>query len=373
VEGRLLEWAKSITLSYSSVEIVDLSSSWRDGLAFCAVVHHYHPDEIENFETLDNQDRIGNLNLAFGILEKLGIKATLVPEDVAETPDKRAIRNYLVTVHNKLSGKSLDLRETRDNRHNRDKVSRLQIPTPSTPSRLQAPSPAPSTPENLTGKFSLKMIIPQSKTVQPDFTYKVILLGDSGVGKSALFERWKTDVFVPTTTTVGIEVFSRLYACDGKVIQIQVWDTAGQEVYRAITKSYYREVKGALIVYDITRADTFHNIQSWAKELFATIPDDFKIPVLIIGNKKDLDSVRTISVEEAQELAERNSFQYIETSAKHGNECQKSFQLLFQHIYKVHQNQLPTTNSNNINLDLDHNSNEPLPDPPVSKNCMCSL
>jgi len=356
IDGRLLEWAKYVTSQYSNIAIENFSTSWRDGLAFCAVVHHYYPEEID-YTSLNENHKIGNLNLAFGSLEKLGIKAILNPEEVAESPDQRAIRNYLILVHNKLTGKIIQMTSKRP----RPSPKPFSIPVPLTPA------------ENLIGPFSPRMSLPVlPKSI--DFTYKVILLGDGGVGKSALFERWKTTEFRPTSTTIGMDVHPRNYSCDGKVIQIQVWDTAGQEVHRAITKTYFRDVKGAIVVFDITRAESFRNISMWTKELFATIPPDVKIPVLLVGNKNDLTDKRVISVEEARGFAQDFSFQYIETSAKNGNDCQKSFQLLFQHIYRV-QNNIPSQTTNGIHLESTngyHNPNDSLPDPPVQSTCICS-
>jgi Ras-related protein Rab-11A len=322
------------------LQISDLSNSWKDGLAFCAIVHHYYPEQID-FQALDRNDWVGNLELAFGILGKLGIDSKMDANEVANNPDKRMIRNYLLAVSFKLTGKDL------------------------TKSRVD-PIPGP---------FSSRMSLP-GRNINPDLIFKVILLGDSGVGKSTLFERWKNDLYVPTTITVGIEIYSRYYSCEGKVIQIQVWDTAGQEAFRSITRSYYRDAKGALLVYDITKEKTFENISTWSKDLFDTLDQDVKIPVLLVGNKDDLEDKRTVSTEVATEYAARNSFQYIETSAKQGHDCQRSFQLLFQHIYKVYHNNTPRShdNTNNtIQLHPTYHTEEPLPDPPLSKNCSCSF
>jgi Ras-related protein Rab-11A len=338
--------------------------------------------------------------------------STLDPQVVAETPDQFLIRNYLLEIHNKLTGRTFHGRRTQNPNSSHSQLTRTstlnspkrnttssspqlhrtftninqasptsfnnsqplpRLPTNSSPQLITNSQPnLRSNNENLSGPFSLKMSLSQTvKQIHPDITFKVILLGDSGVGKSALFERWKNDLFIPTSATVGMEVFSRYYTCDGKVIQIQVWDTAGQEVYRAITKSYYREVKGALIVFDITQRETFQNVSSWTKELFGTIPDDSKIPVLLIGNKKDLENRRTVPHKEAKDFADNLFFQYIETSAKQGSDCQRSFQLLFQHIYKVHQNQqMPSESNPHLQL---HTYDQSLPDPPVAKSCICSF
>jgi len=141
-----------------------------------------------------------------------------------------------------------------------------------------------------------------------------------------------------------MELWTKTYECEGKYIQIQLWDTAGQELYRAVTKSYYREAMGALLVYDITKADTFEHIASWYREI-QVVNQTEKLPILIIGNKADMENERMVPLADAQQYANTNGFLHIETSARQGNDCQKAFQLLFQEIHKI-QSQNPTEKTN---------------------------
>ena len=132
--------------------------------------------------------------------------------------------------------------------------------------------------------------------------------------------------FNPThDVTIGVEFGSRIIpVSDGKKIKLQVWDTAGQESFRAITRSYFRGATGALLVYDITRRETFAHVQEWLEELRAAA--DKNISIILVGNKCDLDSKRAVSKEEAQEWAERNGLKAcVETSAKTGESVEKAF------------------------------------------------
>jgi len=115
-----------------------------------------------------------------------------------------------------------------------------------------------------------------------------------------------------------------------------------KKLYRAVTKSYYREAMGALLVFDITKRETFQHVFTWFKEFQAIASNNMEhLPILLIGNKSDLED-RMVTEEEANNFAKTNNFNYIETSARHGNDCHKAFQVLFQEIYKV-QSQYPST------------------------------
>ncbi|VFQ97117.1 unnamed protein product [Cuscuta campestris] len=126
-----------------------------------------------------------------------------------------------------------------------------------------------------------------------DYLFKVVLIGDSGVGKSNLLSRFtKNEFSSESKSTIGVEFATRTIQVDDKVIKAQIWDTAGQERYRAITSAYYRGAVGALLVYDITRKVTFENVQRWLKEL--RDHTDQNIVVMLAGNKSDLRHLRAV-------------------------------------------------------------------------------
>ncbi|KAK1422701.1 hypothetical protein QVD17_17987 [Tagetes erecta] len=139
-----------------------------------------------------------------------------------------------------------------------------------------------------------------------DYLYKVVLIGDSGVGKSNLLSRFSKNEFsLDSKSTIGVEFATRSIHVDGKIIKGQIWDTAGQEKYRAITSAYYRGTVGALIVYDITRKVTFENVERWLREL--RDHTDQSIVVMLTGNKADLAHLRAVPTEEAMAFSEREN------------------------------------------------------------------
>jgi Ras-related protein Rab-11A len=132
-----------------------------------------------------------------------------------------------------------------------------------------------------------------------DLIFKVVLIGDSGVGKSNILTRYLKDEFsLNTKTTVGVEFGTKQIAVDDIKIKAQIWDTAGQERYRSITNAYYKGSKGALLVYDITKRNTFENVDRWLEEFKKNCDPD--ISIILIGNKCDLENDREVTVEEGQ-------------------------------------------------------------------------
>merc|ERR1719502_1388337 len=149
-----------------------------------------------------------------------------------------------------------------------------------------------------------------------DYLFKVVLIGDSGVGKSNLLSRFTRNEFcLESKSTIGVEFATRSLPIDGKTIKAQIWDTAGQERYRAITSAYYRGAVGALLVYDITKKQTFENVKEmWLEELKQNADDN--IIIMLVGNKKDLGHIRDVPTDEGRAFAEQNDLSFIETSAQ---------------------------------------------------------
>ncbi|KAL8113068.1 ras-related protein RABA1f-like [Apium graveolens] len=167
-----------------------------------------------------------------------------------------------------------------------------------------------------------------------DYLFKVVLIGDSGVGKSNLLSRFTRNEFsLESKSTIGVEFATRSITVDDKLIKAQIWDTAGQERYRAITSAYYRGAVGALLVYDVTRNVTFQNVERWLKEL--RDHTDANIVVMLVGNKADLRHLRAISTEDAQAFAERESTFFMETSALESLNVESAFTEVLIQIYRV--------------------------------------
>jgi len=149
-----------------------------------------------------------------------------------------------------------------------------------------------------------------------DYLFKVVLVGDTNVGKTNLLCRFTRNEFdLESRCTIGIEFATKLSTVQGKVVKSQIWDTAGQERYRSITDAYYRGAVGALLVYDISRRSSFENLGRWLDEL-RDHAEDGCLPVMLVGNKSDLQHLRAVDQDEASTFAaEHGLLSCIEASA----------------------------------------------------------
>lgn len=167
-----------------------------------------------------------------------------------------------------------------------------------------------------------------------DYLFKIVLIGDSGVGKSNLLSRFTTNEFnIESKSTIGVEFATRTIEVEGKKIKAQIWDTAGQERYRAITSAYYRGAVGALIVYDISKSSTYENCNHWLAELKENADDN--VAVGLIGNKSDLAHLRAVPTEEAKNFALENQLLFTETSALNSENVDLAFRELITAIYQM--------------------------------------
>ncbi|GMM45505.1 Rab family GTPase [Pichia kluyveri] len=167
-----------------------------------------------------------------------------------------------------------------------------------------------------------------------EFLFKVVLIGDSSVGKSNLLSRFTKNEFNPDSkATIGVEFATASLDIDGKKVKAQIWDTAGQERYRAITAAYYRGAAGALVVYDITNSDSYENVSKWLKEMKDN--SDANIVIALVGNKSDLGHLRAVPTEEAQNFATEHNLLFTETSAFTADNVDHTFKQLIQNIYEM--------------------------------------
>jgi len=149
---------------------------------------------------------------------------------------------------------------------------------------------------------------------QPDYLLKIILVGDVSVGKTNLITRYTTkDFSIESKPTLGVEFSMATLQKNEKTIGIQIWDTSGEEVYKSMTKNYFKGVHGAIIVYDITKHKTFESVNNWLKEIHEAA--DLNPIIMMIGNKRDLQEDRQVQPEEAIQYAKDNGIAFIETSA----------------------------------------------------------
>ncbi|KAK1405255.1 putative small GTPase superfamily, P-loop containing nucleoside triphosphate hydrolase [Heracleum sosnowskyi] len=167
-----------------------------------------------------------------------------------------------------------------------------------------------------------------------DYLFKIVLIGDSGVGKSNLLSRFTRNEFsLESKSTIGVEFATRSIHVDDKVVKAQIWDTAGQERYRAITSAYYRGAVGALLVYDVTRHVTFENLERWLKEL--RDHTDANIVIMLVGNKSDLRHLRAVSTEDAKAFAEKEATYFMETSALESMNVDDAFTEVLTQVHHV--------------------------------------
>ncbi|XP_008400297.1 ras-related protein Rab-8B [Poecilia reticulata] len=164
-----------------------------------------------------------------------------------------------------------------------------------------------------------------------DYLFKLLLIGDSGVGKTCLLFRFSEDAFNTTfISTIGIDFKIRTVELDGKKIKLQIWDTAGQERFRTITTAYYRGAMGIMLVYDITNEKSFDNIRNWIRNIEEHASAD--VEKMILGNKCDMNDKRQVSKERGEKLAIDYGIKFLETSAKSSINVEEGFLTLARDI-----------------------------------------
>lgn len=157
-----------------------------------------------------------------------------------------------------------------------------------------------------------------------DYLFKLLLIGDSGVGKTSVLFRFSDDAFNSTfISTIGIDFKIRTIELGDKKIKLQIWDTAGQERFRTITTAYYRGAMGILLVYDITNEKSFENIKTWIKNIEQHASAD--VEKMILGNKCDMEDKRKISFDQGKQLADEYGVKFMETSAMNRTNVEQAF------------------------------------------------
>lgn len=169
------------------------------------------------------------------------------------------------------------------------------------------------------------------------YLFKYIIIGDTGVGKSCLLLQFTDKRFQPVhDLTIGVEFGARMINIENKQVKLQIWDTAGQESFRSITRSYYRGAAGALLVYDVTRRDTFHHLTSWLED--ARRHSNSTMTIMLVGNKSDMDTRRAVTYEEGEKFAKQHDLLFLETSAKNDEFVEEAFiktaKVIFEKIQK---------------------------------------
>nr|ABW35315.1 Rab1A1 [Gymnochlora stellata]ACF24555.1 Ras-related small GTPase Rab 1a [Gymnochlora stellata] len=164
-----------------------------------------------------------------------------------------------------------------------------------------------------------------------DYLFKLVLIGDSGVGKSCLLLRFADDSFTDSyISTIGVDFRFRTLKINKKTVKLQIWDTAGQERFRTITSAYYRGADGIIMVYDVTSLESFEHVDEWLNEVDRFAHEN--TCKLLVGNKADLTDDRKVSEESARALAQRLHIQFLETSAKTSTNVTTAFSLMAEEL-----------------------------------------
>ena len=173
----------------------------------------------------------------------------------------------------------------------------------------------------------------ESGNQKETYKFKVVVVGDSGVGKTNLIKRFVSNEFKSDSkATVGVEFLSKNFIINGEIFKIEIWDTAGQERYKSITTAYYKGAKGAMIVYDVTNQTSFDNVDKWYNEIKEKASKN--INLIVIGNKNDLIDKKIINSESSIEKAKSFGIAIMETSALDASNVKEAFYLILKEMYK---------------------------------------
>ncbi|XP_028809507.1 ras-related protein Rab-15 [Denticeps clupeoides] len=185
---------------------------------------------------------------------------------------------------------------------------------------------------------------------QYDVLFRLLLLGDSGVGKTCLLCRFTDNEFHPShISTIGVDFKMKTLMIDGIKVRIQIWDTAGQERYQTITKQYYRRAQGIFLVYDITSERSFQHIMKWASDVEEYAPE--KVQKILVGNKSDEEQKRQVATEQGNKLAKAYGMDFYETSAFTNHNIKESFTRLAELVLQANKKDLEVLRTS-INDDL---------------------
>ena len=198
-----------------------------------------------------------------------------------------------------------------------------------------------------------------------DEKIQLIMIGESGVGKTSLIRRYTNNIFNSThLETIGIEFYNREERINDQIIQIKIWDTAGQEIFHSLTKNFYRKADGIIIVYDITNRESFEKVQHWIKSVYDNSDTYKEIQMILVGNKIDLEENREVTKEEGIKLGKYFEIDFFEASAKNEEGVRDFMIKIIGDILSNKVNNSNTINIKNYKNDLDWDNDD-------KRNCFC--
>ena len=189
---------------------------------------------------------------------------------------------------------------------------------------------------------------------------QLLIIGDSTVGKTSILSRFANGTFNSNyLATVGLDNFTKDEIIDNKTIRIKIWDTAGQERYKSLTKGFFRNAEGVMLVYDVTNSETYENLKFWLQSIKNNMSSDMgEIPIIIIGNKIDCED-REVIKEEAEKFWKEQGYQYFETSAKTGDNIDMTIKYLVKKVVDIKEGKKEEDKNQNIKIDKnDANNNK---------------
>ena len=198
-----------------------------------------------------------------------------------------------------------------------------------------------------------------------DEKIQIIMIGESGVGKTSLIRRYTNNIFnANNLETIGIEFYNREERINNKIIQIKFWDTAGQEIFHSLTKNFYRKADGIIIVYDITNKESFERVQDWIKSVYDNTETYKEIQMIIVGNKIDLEEMREVRKEDGLKIGKYYEIDFFEASAKNAEGVNNFMIKIIGDILNNKVNDRNTINIKNYKSGIDGDDND-------TRNCFC--
>ena len=192
-----------------------------------------------------------------------------------------------------------------------------------------------------------------------DAKIQLLIIGDSTVGKTSILSRFANGTFNANyLATVGLDNFTKDETIDDKNVNIKIWDTAGQERFKALTKGFFRQAQGVIVVYDVTNSESFDNLRVWIQSIKDHIGNDFleRIPIVIIGNKIDSDE-REIKTEDAESFCKQQNFPYFETSAKTGENIDSTIRFVVKKVIDFNSdNKVDNNDKQNIKINAEEHA-----------------
>ena len=193
---------------------------------------------------------------------------------------------------------------------------------------------------------------------------QIIMIGESGVGKTSLIKRYTNNIFNSNhLETIGIEFYNREERINNQIIQIKIWDTAGQEIFHSLTKNFYRKADGIIIVYDITNKESFEKVQDWVKSVYDNSDNYKEIQMIIVGNKLDLEEKREVSKEEGLKIGKYFEIDFFEASAKNSEGVRNFMVKIIRDILSNKVNNRNSINIKNYKNEFDDENDK--------RNCFC--